>query len=318
MPPIAPLLRRLRLPQLQLVRMASGGANFREMAEALHVTQPAITKMVQELERALGAPVFERGPAGVRLTAFGQAVLVHAQRALSALDQLEEDLPRYREGATPALRLGSPAFTASALLAGPVAACLQRAPATRVLMTDGVSAQLLALLAAGELDCVIGSVDEASSTDADLARLQVEPLYDDHVTFVTHPATPGAAGLRRLEQLCTRPWVMGPRTSQVWMALRQAFMAGGHPLPRGVVETTSVPAIGAVLQQAPGTIGALRADAGRYLVRHYGLRMLRITPAVGLSPVGIVRLRAAPPSAPLEALLEQVRAEVRHLFGGED
>ena len=106
----APLLRRLRLAQLQLVRMAGDGANFRRMALALRVTQPAITKMAHELEQALGARVFERGSGGMRLTEpFGHSVLAHARRALAALDQLADDLPHYRDAGTPALRIGSPA-----------------------------------------------------------------------------------------------------------------------------------------------------------------------------------------------------------------
>ena len=112
-----PVLRRLRLAQLQLVRMAGDGANFRSMAQALRVTQPAITKMAHELEQTLGARVFERGSGGMRLTEpFGHSVLAHARRALAALDQLADDLPHYRDAGTPALRIGSPAFTAAALL----------------------------------------------------------------------------------------------------------------------------------------------------------------------------------------------------------
>lgn len=312
--PLSPLFRRLRLPQLQMVRMAGHGANFRDMAEALHVTQPAITKMAQELERALGATVFERGSTGVRLTPFGQAIRTHAQRALAALDQLEEELPRYREGALPALRLGSPYFTAAVLLARPVALWLQQSPGARVLMSDGVSAQLLAALKAGELDCVIGSVDEGSNSDTDLAELHFEPLHDDHVSFVTHPDTPGHASLRRLAQLQDLPWVMPPRASQVWTALRREFASAGLSPPRGVVEASSIPAIGAILLQSPGTVSATRADAGRYLARHFGLRMLRIKPDIPLPRVGVVRLRSAPPSAPLEMLLGLIREEVRHAF----
>ncbi len=313
-PPVAPLIRRLRLPQLQMVRMAGNGANFRDMAEALHVTQPAITKMAQELERALGATVFERGGTGVRLTGFGQAVLAHAQRALAAMDQLEQELPRYREGAAPALRVGSPYFTAAVLLARPVAQWLRQAPDARVLMSDGISAQLLAALKAGELDCVIGSVDEGSASDADLAELRFEPLYDDHVSFVTHPDTPGHAGLRQLAQLQDLPWVLPPRASQVWMALRREFASAGLPPPRGVVEASSIPAIGAILLQSPGTIGASRADAGRYLARHFGLRMLRITPAIPLPRVGVIRLRSALPSEALEVLLGLIREEARQML----
>jgi LysR family transcriptional regulator of abg operon len=315
----APLLRRLRLAQLQLVRMAGDGANFRDMALALRVTQPAITKMAHELELTLGARVFERGSGGMRLSAFGITVLAHARRALAALDQLADDLPHYRDAGTPALRIGSPAFTAAVLLGAPVAQWLRRTPGARVLMSDGVSAQLLAALKAGELDCVVGSLDDGAGgtgedSDKDLAALHFEALYDDHVTFVTHPKTPGLARLTRLGQLQQLPWVLPPRASQVWTALRREFIAGGHHLPLGVVETSSIPAIGAILRQAPGVVGALRADGGRYLVRNFGLKGLRISPRIALPRVGIVRLRSAEPSAPLDALLALVRAEVKAMF----
>jgi len=308
-----PLLRRLRLPQLQLVRMAGDGANFRSMALALGVTQPAITKMAHELEQALGARVFERGSGGMRLTEpFGHSVLAHARRALAALDQLADDLPLYRDAGTPALRIGSPAFTAAVLLGAPVAQWIQRSPGARVLMTDSVSPQLLALLKAGELDCVVGSLDDGD--EADLAALRFEPLYDDHVMFVTHARTPSLAKLTRLAQLQALPWVLPPRASQVWTALRREFSAGGLHLPQGVVETSSIPAIGAILRQAPGVVGALRADAGRYLVRNFGLKALRIRPRIALPRVGIVRLRSAEASPALDALLALVRAEVRALL----
>ena len=316
----SPLLRRLRLAQLQLVRMAGDGANFRSMAQALRVTQPAITKMAHELEHTLGARVFERGSGGMRLTdPFGHSVLAHARRALAALDQLADDLPHYRDAGTPALRIGSPAFTAAVLLGAPVAQWLRRTPGARVLMSDGVSAQLLAALKAGELDCVVGSLDDGSAgDDKDLAALHFEALYDDHVTFVTHAQTPGLARLTRLGQLQALPWVLPPRASQVWTALRREFTAGGHPLPLGVVETSSIPAIGAILSQAPGVVGALRADAGRYLVRNFGLKSLRISPRIALPRVGIVRLRTAESSPPLEALLALVRAQVKAMFVTDD
>jgi len=309
-----PLVRRLRLPQLLLVRMAGNGDNFRAMAEALHVTQPAITKMAHELESALGAKVFDRNASGVRLTPFGHAVLGHAQRVLATLDQLEQDLPRYREGAAPALRIGSPSFTAAVLLARPVAQWLQQSPGVRVLMRDGVGADLLAALLAGELDCVIGSVDEGGASDADLAQLHFEPLYDDHVAFVTHADTPRRDRLRKLGHLLDLPWVMPPRTSQVWMVLRRDFTTAGLSLPPGMVEASSIPALGAILAHAPGTIGALRVDAARYLTRHFDLRMLAIKPVIALPQVGILRLRSAPRSETLEAWLALVRAEVGLLF----
>lgn len=313
--PFPSLLRSLRLPQLQLVRMAGEGANFREMADALHLTQPAITKMARELERTLGAPVFDRSASGVRLSAFGQAVLSQVRRSLAHLDQLADDLPSHREGASAALRIGSPSFTAASLLARPIAHWLGFTPGGRVIMSDGVSAQLLERLLAGELDAVVGSVDDGNCSDNDLQQLSFEPLYEDKVTFVTNADTPGLEEHASFAELCRLPWVMPPRSSQVWLALRRELMLSGHPQPHGVVESSSIPAIGAILSHAPGTIGALRADAGRYLAAHHkGLRLLTVMPNVALPSVGIVRLRSAAPDATLESLLSLLSLEATRIF----
>ncbi|MCW5234984.1 LysR family transcriptional regulator [Verminephrobacter eiseniae] len=308
------LLRGLRLPQLQLVRMAGAGANFRQMADALHVTQPAITKMARELERTLGAPLFERGATGVRLSSFGRAVLSQVQRSLAHLEQLVDDLPSHREGSGAALRIGSPSFTAAALLARPVAQWLGCTPAGRVIMSDGVSAQLLSMLHAGELDVVIGSLDDGSCSDDELQQLRFESLYEDAITFVTGADTPGLEGPLDLADLCRLPWVLPPRNSLVWMTLRRELTLHGHGLPHGVVEASSIPAIGTILHHAAGTVGALRADAGRYLIHHHGLRMLEVVPSMSLPRVGIMRLRSAPPEASLDALLAMVRTEVLRMF----
>lgn len=312
---VSSLVRRLRLPQLQMVRMAGEGANFRDMAEALHVTQPAITKMAQELEKVLGAGVFERGIGGRRLSGFGLSVLPHAQRALAALEQLHEALPHYRGGGQPALRLGSPSFTAAVLLARPVARWLRQTPGARVLMSDGVSTQLMAALQAGDLDCIVGSFDERSASAGHLTQLHFERLYDDHVTFVMHPDTPDLNRLKHLKQLLTLPWVLPLSDSQVWKVLRQSFTAAGLVLPTGVLETSSVQAIGTILSESPGTVGAMRADAGRYLVRHFGLVALPIAPIIRLPQIGILRLQTSQASPALESLLDTVRAEVSALIG---
>ncbi len=184
-------------------------------------------------------------------------------------------------------------------------------------MSDGVSAQLLAPLLAGEIDAVIGSVDDGACSDGELQQLRFEPLYDDAITFVTSADTLDLQGPMGLADLCRLPWVMPPRNSQVWMALRREFMEMGHGLPRGVVEASSIPALGTILRHAPGTVGALRADAGRYLVREQGLRLLQVAPAVGLPRVGILRLRYATEEVELEKLLSLIRDEVSKVFASE-
>jgi DNA-binding transcriptional LysR family regulator len=60
--------------------------NFTRAAERLFISQPALSKQIRMLERQLGAPLFDRGRDGVRLTPVGKALLPHARRVLAAWD----------------------------------------------------------------------------------------------------------------------------------------------------------------------------------------------------------------------------------------
>jgi DNA-binding transcriptional LysR family regulator len=60
--------------------------HFTRAAERLFISQPALSKQIRMLERQLGAPLFDRGRDGVRLTPVGEALLPHARRVLAAWD----------------------------------------------------------------------------------------------------------------------------------------------------------------------------------------------------------------------------------------
>jgi len=62
-------------------------ASFTRAAELLHVTQPALSHQIKALERAVGGPLLERLPRGVRLTAVGRAFLPHAERSVRSAAQ---------------------------------------------------------------------------------------------------------------------------------------------------------------------------------------------------------------------------------------
>ncbi|KJY39057.1 LysR family transcriptional regulator, partial [Streptomyces sp. NRRL S-444] len=64
-------------------------SSFTRAADALHVTQPALSHQVKALERSVGGELLERLPRGVRLTSMGRAFLPHAQLAVRSAQQAE-------------------------------------------------------------------------------------------------------------------------------------------------------------------------------------------------------------------------------------
>ena len=66
--------------------------NFSQAAVALHITQPALSRQIRDLEHELGCRLFERRPQGVTLTADGEALRVRAERLVQEADRLSSDM----------------------------------------------------------------------------------------------------------------------------------------------------------------------------------------------------------------------------------
>ncbi|MCW3047693.1 MAG: LysR family transcriptional regulator [Solirubrobacterales bacterium] len=119
-------------------------------AQRLFITQPALSRQMQQLEREIDAPILVRTARGVDLTEAGRALLVKARVALEAADdalavgRLEE--PRGM------LALGLPLAGGRERWFGLVQAYMQRYPAVEVQAREAMSEQLLDQLVAGELD----------------------------------------------------------------------------------------------------------------------------------------------------------------------
>ena len=70
--------------------------SFVRAAEALHLTPPAVTMQVKELESAVGLPLFERSRRQVSLTTAGEYLLLHARRMLAVLKDAEDAMARLK------------------------------------------------------------------------------------------------------------------------------------------------------------------------------------------------------------------------------
>jgi DNA-binding transcriptional LysR family regulator len=75
----------MELSELEAFVTISRAGGFTRAAELLHLSQPAISRRIELLERELGAPLFERLPSGIRLTEAGLALLPYAQQVLAAV-----------------------------------------------------------------------------------------------------------------------------------------------------------------------------------------------------------------------------------------
>ena len=143
------------LRQLQYLKLLAEHRSFSRAAEAAHVTQPTLSAGVQELEKILGAPVVDRGRAGVILTAAGEEAVARAEAILAQA----EDLVQAARGAGQPLagrfRLGVIPTIAPFLLPRALPALRQRFPKLRLFLREDLTNRLIAQLKAGALDAAL-------------------------------------------------------------------------------------------------------------------------------------------------------------------
>ncbi|ADP15891.1 bacterial regulatory helix-turn-helix protein, LysR family protein 74 [Achromobacter xylosoxidans A8] len=307
------LLGRLRLKQFELIKGVSEGLSFRQLADQMSLSQPAISKMAREMEDTLGAAVFERRREGVSLTPFGESLTHDARLIVNKLARLESELAELRRNPIRTLRAGAPSYTGMSLLSRPVALIAARHQQAHVEIIDGIAVRLFDMLMAGELDFVIGSLPGRNLRDDEAALLHVEVLYPDELSFVAHPDTIQGGRQVPIEELLQYSWVMPSKDSLVRNALRTALLKLRLPVPPATVES-SPPFIGAVVAEQPGFIGLLRSDSAAYLAQRLNLTLLDVSPRIPLPPVAIFRLRDSEPSELAVELFALVRESVQTLF----
>lgn len=170
-----------------LLTVAEQGS-FSRAAQVLHLTQPALSRSIKALEAALGAPVFERGRAGVEPTEVGRLVMRHAQAMDRASQDLFRELGMLQDLEQGELRLGAGPFGGAALV-GPVVGRLHRLhPRLRIGVVLAPWKELPARVQSRELDLIVTELSELRSMEEfDTLPLTLERLVV--VCRAGHPLT---------------------------------------------------------------------------------------------------------------------------------
>ncbi len=155
----------MKLSQLQYIcEVANQGLNVSEAAEALHTSQPGVSKQIRMLESELGVPIFSRaGKRFVDLTPPGEEILQAAQRILREIDNIRrigQDFGADDEGV---LTIATTHTQARYVLPSVIQRFRKRYPKVRLQLRQGSPQQICALAAAGEADVAIATEAVASS-----------------------------------------------------------------------------------------------------------------------------------------------------------
>jgi len=221
----------LDVRRLQVLIELDARGSFSAAADALHLTQSAVSQHVAALEREVGLPLVERATRPIGLTEAGHALVTHARVVLARLDDAEQELALIAGRLRGRLRFGSFPTALTTFVPTAVTRFKERQPEVTLTVIDDHLQRLLPRLTNGELDLALIYDHDALThkPDDDLERLH---LLDDPF----HAVLPAGHRLARsrtikLEQLASETWVGGGPTSSWFQIVRQSCREAGFEPP---------------------------------------------------------------------------------------
>jgi DNA-binding transcriptional LysR family regulator len=312
------LVRRLRLRHLELLVAIADSGTMRAAAGRLHLSQPALSKMLGELEAGFGARLFERSPQGLSPNALGHAAIYRARVMLGELARGKDEVDALRTGAEGVLRVGTLSVTSAVPHA--IVKLRQRVPGARVQVQEGRVRDMIQRLLDGELDCVFGAITPELLASDLLALLRPEVLLEDELCVLCASAhAPARRHKLRWADLHAVPWVAPPKDTLVRQALMTAFLNDGMEPPEPFIEVLSSVTVSSLLRLDPTLVAAVRFEHARDELARGGVRRLAVAPAMPLPSLGLYTRRATEVAAPLvREFAHAIRSVgVRARAGGE-
>ena len=137
------VMRNATLKQFRYFEQLARHGHFGHAAAACGISQPALSVQIRELERELGAVLFERGARQVRLTAFGEEFAGRVNAILRAVDELGDIARASRDSLTGRLRIGIIPTVAPYLLPSIISSLTQSHPELELHVRETVTPKLI-------------------------------------------------------------------------------------------------------------------------------------------------------------------------------
>jgi DNA-binding transcriptional LysR family regulator len=179
---------RVNFHQLYVFHAVAFHRSFSRAAEALEITQPAVSIQVQELEKSLGVTLFHRRPGGLRVTEVGETVYAYAQQIFALSRRMLEAVEELQGLKTGHLRLGASTTPGEFVLPTAVGRFRQLYPGIRVELVIANTHSIIQRILSREMDLgMVGDRPEEHSGELELVH-----YLDDEIVLVAAPGSPAS------------------------------------------------------------------------------------------------------------------------------
>jgi LysR family pca operon transcriptional activator len=278
------LQQRLKFRHLRVIDAIVTHESILQAAKALGLSQPALTKSLQEVEEIVGARLFDRHARGADPTAFGLTVAASARRLLAEIGRLEDDLDALEGGDGGPVVVGALPVAAAGVLPGALARLKIAHPDIEVRVIQGRTEELISQLTLRELDLVIGRLYDMPEDDG-LVRT---PFYSEPISVLARSDHPiFARGDQTAAALADYSLVLPTVSQRVGQEI-DVLLAEMSVTPHQPLRSSSVAMIREILH-ATDSIGVLPHMMLAGDLMRGTIRLLPL-PATGRArPAGLIR-----------------------------
>jgi len=300
---VSPIDPRIKFRHLQAFLEVARQKSVNRAAELLHVSQPAVTKTIRELEGILGVALFERDGRGIRTTRHGEIFMRHAGATLTALRQAVDSVSQEAALSGPPVRIGALPTVSARIMPQAMNRFLAAGTVGPVKIVTGENAVLLEQLRVGDLDLVVGRL----AAPEKMTGFSFEHLYSERVLFVVrtgHPLLDARANA--FDRLGSYPVLMPTRNSVIRPIVEQFMIAHGMPAPPVQIETVS-DAFGRAYLRMSDAVWIISEGVVAGDIADGVLAALPLETVETRGPVGLTMRAETPPSLPLSLLMQAIR-----------
>ena len=276
------LQARARLRHLQVLVKLGELGNLRHSAEALGLSQPAVTQLLADLEGLVEVRLFERHSRGVRITPAGAELAAQARRVLDTMAAGCDALTAMKQAGEGVVRVAAIASGVTGLLAQTLPGFARAHPAVQVQVRDCDADQWALLLSRQEADMAV-----CRETGATPAGFVFQPLLQDHFVVACGPQHPLAGRRLAWAALVDEVWLPAPVGSHARRVF-DAQMDAAAAVPRLCQVVTRAPALTCAMLRADRLLTLVPHGVVRTLVEAGQLAVITPEPALPFSPLGLM------------------------------
>jgi DNA-binding transcriptional LysR family regulator len=287
--------------------------NLHQAAQATHMSQPAASKMLKDMEELFGVALFERLPRGMRPTVYGETLVRHVRMALDNLAQGQSAMSALQAGLSGQVNLGVILTPSMTLVPQAIAATKAEAPHLSIGVEVATSDVLVEQLKRGRLDFLIARIP-AQEEDLKLVYEDLSEEPECAVVRIGHPMLQRSS--LTLQDLVANVWILSPRGSILRHQFDMLFRRHGLAAPGNVIETTAMSVIKALLQQTD-FLHLMPVEVARYYVASGELAILPVELPCNMDSYGLIMRSDHVLSPGANLLLGHIRRVASSLYSGQ-